>query len=110
MLNNSPEFALTKGNISISSDKTLMSINGIEYDHLNHRFSLDSFSVKPVLDRDSFMKTKVWETDYMEFKTGKTVISGIDHELFFTDSGLVRQENRIILTPTHRLQRQKAAL
>jgi len=63
-----------------------MKINGIEYDHFNRRFSLDSFSVKPILDRDSFMKTKVWETDHMEFKTGKTVISGIDHEMFFTDS------------------------
>ena len=77
---------VSKSNISISSAKNNMKVEGLQYDQANNRLSFDSFSVKPTLGRDSFMKTKVWQTDYLEFNVGKTDIWGLDKEKFFKDS------------------------
>ncbi len=77
---------ISRGNITVSSTSSNMMVSGLHYDHFSKKLSFDSFYVKPVTDRESFMKTKIWQTDYLEFKTGRTEISGIDQELFFRDS------------------------
>jgi hypothetical protein len=86
LLKNNNRLMISKGNLSIASTKSNMMVSGLQYDHFEKKLSFDSFYVKPVPDRESFMKSKVWQTDYLEFNTGRTEISGIDQELFFRDS------------------------
>lgn len=48
----------------------------------NNTFSLDSFSFRPVLSREDFMKEKGFQTDYVTARTGKITIGPVSADQY----------------------------
>ncbi len=86
LLKNNSMLLISNGDIAVTSANSNLMVNGLQYDHSAKKLSFDTFSVQPVADRENFMKSKTWQTDYLLFNTGKTEFSGMDPELLFTDS------------------------
>ncbi len=56
------------------------------YDQKNKTFSADSFHFHSMLDRDAFVASQPYQSDYLKAKTGKIMLLGIDPDSYFTDT------------------------
>lgn len=68
-----------------------------EYDKKTRRFSLDSFSYRPVQEKEAFLKAQTTQVDYMTVRTGRLEIGTFDIQRYIKDSildlGMVNIEN-----------------
>ncbi|MGQ0739164.1 MAG: hypothetical protein ACT4OJ_08915, partial [Bacteroidota bacterium] len=58
------------------------------FDRNSNSFSLDSFSFRPVLEKDSFLISKQYQTDYIRAGTGAVRIAPVDLDALIRDSTL----------------------
>jgi hypothetical protein len=58
------------------------------YDQKNKTFSADSFSFHSMLDRDAFVASHLYRTDFLNAKTGRITLKGVDPESYFRDTVL----------------------
>lgn len=56
------------------------------YSRLTQHFSLDSFSYRPSLEKEAFIRTQTFQTDYMTAHTGRVVIGPFDIRRYINDS------------------------
>jgi hypothetical protein len=56
------------------------------YNRLTGYFSADSFSYRPTLEKEAFIKAQTYQNDYMTFKTGRLGIGPFDIRRYIRDS------------------------
>ncbi len=92
LLNNNRNLLLTNGDVVIDNGKTIIEINNLQVDRSKNMLSLDSFSFSPIIDRDSFMKTKPFQATYTKLKTGNILVSDINFEQLVNDTAFVAKK------------------
>ena len=81
-----PSLFIKNINIIQKDEKNDMAVFGLQYNNGGHVLSLDSFRYKPAVDRETFNRGIPHEKDYIQTKTGKITLSGIDIEKLIADS------------------------
>jgi hypothetical protein len=71
MLAKSKNFRVNNGTVYMVNAKNDVRIKSLAYDNSQQRLSLDSFSVKPVMDRDSFNRMNSWQRIILSLLQGK---------------------------------------
>ncbi len=73
---------------NFSDARTNLSWYNAGFDRSNNVFSLDSFSMIPVLSRDSFLAKQTFQTDYISLKSGAVTIGPVDIATYIRDKTL----------------------
>ncbi len=92
LINNNRNLLLTNADVVIDNGKTIIEVNNLQVDRSKNRLSLDSFYFSPILDRDSFMKTKPFQATYIKLKTGNILVSDIDFAQMVNDTSFVTKK------------------
>lgn len=85
-LNANTNFSVVNGNINLVNAKTRLEIYNLSLLKSANNLSFDSIVFSPVADRDSFMKTKDFQTTYIQLRTGKINVKDIDFERLLKDT------------------------
>lgn len=100
LLSANPSFQIINPKGKYIDSNNLFSWNGLVFDQTSHSLSMDSFSYRPTLSRDSLIATNEFQTDYITATTGKVYLQGADIEYYMADStlkvGKIVIENPII--------------
>ncbi len=88
ILHDNKNMQLLNTGIKVANSLNTFDVNNLSYSSLDHELKFDSLSILPVLNRGDFMKSKLWQTDYPVLNFHATTISGIDTDMYFSDSVL----------------------
>ena len=81
-----PHLFIRNINIIHHDEKNDMALFGLQYTNDGHILSLDSFSYRPAIDKETFNMGLEREKDYIQSRTGPVRISNIDIEKLIADS------------------------
>jgi hypothetical protein len=70
--------SISNGTLKLENDKTKLAVYNLSFSNQKNNLLIDSLIFAPVLDRDSFMKTKVFQTTYIQVNTGLINVKDID--------------------------------
>ena len=79
-------FYINHGNVALKNNKTSLDVYNLSLNKSANTLTLDSLNFSPVMDRDSFMKTKQFQSTYLKFHSGKININGIDFARLLKDT------------------------
>lgn len=85
-LRNSPHFHLKEFSGEFISSKDHFYWQQLRYQHPLNLLSVDSFSYTPVQDRDTYIATHPYQTDYIQLQTGKITIHHPNLHGYFKDT------------------------
>ena len=85
---NIANFSIQNGNIKLTNDKINLAVYNLGFTAAAKNIDIDSLKFSPVPDRDSFMKTKEFQSTYIQIYTGKINIKGLDNGQLLKDSVL----------------------
>ncbi len=88
LLSANPSFQIICPAGNYIDSANLFAWNGFVFDQTNRSLSLDSFSFRPLLPRDSLIARHAFQTDYVTATTGKVYLQGADIENYIGDSTL----------------------
>lgn len=91
--------SLTDGNIKLENNKTRLQVYNLVLRKANSSLSIDSMSFSPVSDRETFMKTKEFQTVYLQMKTGKIDMKGINFAEILSDT--VMHSSKVVIQNWH---------
>ena len=94
-LKSNPHLFIRNINIIQKDEKNDMALYGLSYTNGGHILSLDSFRYKPAVDKETFNRGIPHEKDYIQTKTGKIIVNGIDIEKLIADSSFSASSIRI---------------
>jgi hypothetical protein len=86
MIGDNKRFQVQRFTGEYSNQANLFKWFNAGYDRRQKVFSLDSFSYRPVMDKDSFVATHPYQTDYIQLKTGAMKAGPFDIDLYLKDS------------------------
>ncbi len=69
-----------------TSRNVMLKWDNVGFDKYTRTFSLDSFSMRPVESRDSFIARQQFQADYITLKTGAIFIGPFDLDTYLTDT------------------------
>lgn len=78
-------FNLSQMTGKYSDDQTAWSWYNASFARTGNQFHLDSFSIHPLLSRDSFFKKQSFQSDYMDFDCGSFTAGRVNIEKFISD-------------------------
>ncbi|MEO5564653.1 MAG: hypothetical protein ABIR18_14500 [Chitinophagaceae bacterium] len=78
MVNRNTRFNLQEITGSYHNESDQFNWYNAGYDKMTRHFSVDSFSYHPTLDRDDFLKKRVYQSDYITGRTGSVSIGPFD--------------------------------
>lgn len=81
------------------NSKTRLEIYNLSLLKSENNLSFDSIVFSPVDDRDFFMKTKEFQTTYIQLRTGKINVKDIDFEQLLKDT--VIASKKVIVNDLH---------
>ena len=79
-------FRVSNGNISIENNKTKIETFNLSLDKSSNSLVIDSVSFSPLVDKDEFMNSKQYQSDYMQLNTGLIKVKDFDFNLLIKDS------------------------
>ncbi|HTD93194.1 MAG TPA: hypothetical protein VK644_05260, partial [Chitinophagaceae bacterium] len=82
------QFRLREISGNYHNEKDIFNWRNMAYDKSSRRFTMDSFSYHPTPDRDAFIKSQPYQSDYLAATTGKVIIGPFDIERYIRDSVL----------------------
>jgi hypothetical protein len=85
LLGNKKLFADAR-DIKINNAKAHLEVKGLKINNTRNFIHLDSFSFRPTIDRDSFIRSHEFQSVYFQTKTGPINIEGLNFEKYFRDS------------------------
>ncbi|MEO7983486.1 MAG: hypothetical protein ABI688_05325, partial [Bacteroidota bacterium] len=83
-----PAFHLQQFTGHYSDGNNNLTWSNAGFNRNSNNFSLDSFSMIPVLARDSFLAKQTFQTDYLSFRSGAITVGPIDIDKFIRDKKL----------------------
>jgi len=81
-------FSIQNGNVKLTNDKINLDFYNLGFAVASKSIDIDSLKFSPVPDRDSFMKTKDFQSTYIQVYTGKINVKGLDNGQLLNDSVL----------------------
>ncbi len=95
-LKNSPSFKISRLTGKLEDTATIIRWFNGKYDHAKKYVELDSFSYRPLLNRDEYISSQPYQSDYLLAKTGLFTISDLNIEKYLADSilelGLIKAD------------------
>jgi hypothetical protein len=88
ILHDNKNLQLLNTGFKIANNISNIKVDNLSYTTLGQDIKFDSLSILPVLNREEFMKSKLWQTDYPVLNFHATTISGFDTDLYFSDTVL----------------------
>ena len=85
---NIANFSIQNGNLKLINDKINLAVYNLGFTAAAKSIDIDSLKFSPVPDRDAFMKTKEFQSTYIQIYTGKINIKGLDNGQLLRDSVL----------------------
>jgi len=95
MIEKNPKFSLSHLTGLAINEKNDFRWHNLSFSNTNQSASLDSFSFKPVISRDSFVAASPYQVDYMTLETGRIEINKIDVLRYLKDS-MMRVDDIVI--------------
>lgn len=86
LIKKNPAFTVSDISGQIIDDNNKWDWYDLSFSKAGKSFSIDSFSFHPVKDRDEFVASHKFQTDYMTIKTGKVTVSKFDLDQYLEDS------------------------
>src|SRR5674476_1109320 len=86
LVNNNDHFRVSDGNIAIENSKTRIEAINLTFDKSSNSLGIDSLSFRPLVDKDEFIKTRQYQSNYMQLNTGLIKVNDIDFNLLINDS------------------------
>lgn len=87
-----PLFQLENFTGRFSTGNTVLKWYNAGFESSNKTFSLDSFQYSPMLEKDSFIATRKFQTDYIKLNTGALHIGPVDIDKYISDTSLSIQK------------------
>lgn len=87
-IKSNPSLFVSNINFSNVNEKSALYAYGIAYQNGGQIVTIDSFSFRPVMDRDSFQRMQVYQKDFMQVSTKKIMMRHVDLEKLGKDSSL----------------------
>lgn len=88
-LKNSPSLSVSRLTGKMEDTATLIRWYNGRYNHAQKFIELDSFNYRPLLDRDDYISSQPYQSDYLLAKTGSLTVSDIEIEKYLDDEVLV---------------------
>jgi hypothetical protein len=85
-LNHSPDFQLKEFSGTYKNNKNYFYWQQLHYDHRQRLLSLDTFSFRPVLERDAYVAAHPFQIDFIQLQTGRISIHNPDLPGYFQDT------------------------
>lgn len=79
-------FRLSNGNVVLQNDKTKIETYNFTLDKSSNSLSIDSITFAPLDDRNTFIKDKQYQSNYMRLNTGLVKIKDFDFNLMINDT------------------------
>src|SRR5687768_6381538 len=95
LIEKNPKFSLSHLTGFVINEKSDFRWHNLSFSNTNQSASLDSFSYKPVISRDSFVAASPYQVDYMTLETGRIDITKINVLRYLKDS-IMRVEDIVI--------------
>jgi hypothetical protein len=93
LLQNNDRFLLSKGDVVIDNGKTIIAVNNLQVDRRNNKLSLDSFYFYPAMERDSFIKTKIFQAPpFITLKTANILVNNVNYNQLVNDTAFVAKK------------------
>lgn len=86
IIHNNPDFIVSNGNIVFENSKIHFEAHDLEFNKLARSFSVDSVAFYPMVDRDTFMATKEYQSNYIQLYSGSIIGRNNDIEKMVGDS------------------------
>ncbi len=88
VIQNNNHFRVSNGNIAIENRKTRIETFNLKFDKSSNSLAIDSISFHPLDDRDAFMESQQYQSNYLRLSTGLINARDIDFKLLIKDSVL----------------------
>ena len=86
IIQNNPDFIVSNGNIVFENSNIHVEARNLEFNRWAKSFSVDSVAFYPMVDRDAFMATKEYQSNYIQLYSGPIIGRNIDFEKMVKDS------------------------
>jgi hypothetical protein len=86
LFQNNPDFKISNGNITFENDKIHFEVFDFALNKPGKSISIDSMALYPIPNRDAFMATKEYQSNYIQLFTGPIALKNIGFEKAVTDT------------------------
>lgn len=86
LFQNNPLFTISDGNLILENEKIHFEAHNLSFNKSAKSLTIDSLAFFPMIDRDSFMSTKKFQSNYMQLYSGLLTVNNINLEKAATDS------------------------
>jgi hypothetical protein len=86
LIDSNADFSVSDGNIVFENNKIHFEAQNLGFNRLAKSLSVDSLAFYPVVDRDAFMATKAFQSNYIQFYSGPITGINLDVEKAVKDS------------------------
>ncbi len=85
-LKENPAFRLKEASGQFDNNQNHFDWHNLNYDRVSKILSLDSFAYRPTMDRDSFIATHKYQSDYIALRTGMVNAGPFEIDRYLTDT------------------------
>ncbi len=86
IIQNNPDFSASNGNIVFENNKIHVEARNMGINRMKKSFTVDSVAFYPTIDRDAFMATKEYQSNYIQLYSGPIELKNIDFEKAVNDT------------------------
>lgn len=86
IIQNNPEFIASNGNIVFENNKIHVEARNLGINKMKKNFTVDSVAFYPIIDRNAFMATKEYQSNYIQLYSGPIELKNIDFEKAVNDT------------------------
>lgn len=86
LIKNNNHFRVSDGDIVIENGKTRIETFKLTLDKSTNSLVIDSVSFRPLVDKDEFMNSRQYQSNYMKLNTGLIKVKDFDFNLLINDS------------------------
>ena len=85
MIGNNPALFLAANHINYRNPNQTIDFSTVRYQQKNKKLTAESFSIRPLLDRDSFTRSLTYQQQYLKAGSGRIIMDGLDLEKYLRD-------------------------
>jgi hypothetical protein len=86
VIEDNPQMQVSNGNVALENDKIHFEAFNLGLNKSTSSLSLDSMAFYPSVDRDAFMATKQFQSNYIQLYSGPIKVKGIDFDVLLKDT------------------------
>jgi hypothetical protein len=86
LIQNNPHFIVSNGNVVFENSKIHFEARNMGFNKLAKSFSVDSMAFYPMIERDAFMATREYQSNFIQLYSGPVTLKNIDFEKAVNDT------------------------